>query len=77
MLYWYAFVCFSDNVRSYIGKLRQRRQGQGLSGLKLVDLKNQIIDLVLQDNRAPANMMVGNKLDWAYINMLHKIIYLP
>lgn len=44
-------------MRAYIARLRERRQGQGLTGLKLVDLKNQIIDLVLQDN--PSNSTVG------------------
>ena len=41
---------YRDDVRAYIGKLRQRRQGQGLTGLKLVDLKRQIIELVLEDH---------------------------
>jgi len=45
-----------DDVRSYIGKLRQRRQGQGLTGLKLVDLKRQIIELVLEDHNMAVPM---------------------
>ena len=43
-------ICYRDDIRGHINKLRETRQS--LTGLKVVELKNQIIEQILLESGA-------------------------